>query len=102
MVLYRYKSWLKIIFLKLRIKNYTIILDIIHILEYLHIVAHVFFKESSPEAKKYVYKQLTSILNGNVGRVVGGIKQSSTKKNITGSKLKALEKVVKYLSNHKN
>jgi len=84
-----------------KIKNYTIILDIIHVLEYLYIAAHVFFKESSPEAKKYVHKQLVSILKGKVGRVIGGIKQSATKKEIKGTKLKSLAKVIKYLSNHK-
>ena len=84
------------------IQNYTIILDIIHVLEYLYIVAHVFFKESSIEAKKYVHKQLIKILNGKVGRVIGGIKQSSKKKRIKGSKLLALEKVIRYLSNHKS
>ena len=84
-----------------KITDYTIILDIIHVLEYLYIVAHVFFKESSPEAKSYVHKQLIKILNGNVGRVIGGIKQSSTKKGTKGSKLLAINKVIRYLSNHK-
>ncbi len=84
-----------------RVKNYTIILDIIHVLEYLYIVAHVLFKESSPEAKKYVHKQLLSILNGNTNLVVGGIKQTITKKEIEGSKLLAMNKVIRYLSNHK-
>ena len=84
------------------IKKYTIILDIIHVLEYLYIAAHVFFKESSIEAKRYVYKQLIRILNGNVGRVIGGIKQSAKKNKIKGSKLLALEKVTRYLFNHKS
>ncbi len=84
-----------------KIKDYTIILDIIHALEYLYIAAHVFYKESSLEAKRYVHKQLISILKGKVGRVIGGIKQSATKKSIKGSKLKSLQKVTKYLSNHK-
>ncbi len=82
------------------IKNYTIILDIIHVLEYLYIIAHLLFKESSPEAKNYVRKQLVKILKGKTNRVVGGMKQSITKKEIKGAKLKAINKVIRYLSNH--
>lgn len=83
------------------IKDYTIILDIIHALEYVYVVAHVLFRENSPEAKKYVHKQLLKILEGKVNRVIGGMKQTITKRKIKGSKLKAMRKVVKYFSNHK-
>jgi len=85
-----------------KLTNYTIVLDIIHVIEYLYIAAHAFYTESSPKAKEFVYKQLIKILKGDTGRVIGGIKQSSVKKKIKGSKLEAINKVIKYLSNHKN
>jgi len=83
------------------IKDYVVILDIIHVLEYLYLAAHSIYKENSKDAKKYVYKQLLGILNGRVGRVIGSMKQTKKKKNLTGNKLKSMEKVITYLSNHR-
>lgn len=81
---------------------YVIILDIIHVMEYLYIAAHALHPEGSEQAKAYVYKQLLGILKGNVGRVVGSMKQSVAKQNLSKSKTNAMEKVIKYLSNHKD
>ncbi len=50
---------------------------------------------------KQVYKKLLSILQGNVGRVVGGLKQSLTKRKLSKNKRDAIEKVIRYFENHR-
>jgi len=81
---------------------YTMVLDIIHVIEYLYIATHVFHKENTKDAKAFVYKLLLKVLNGKTGRAVGGLKQMVTKRGIGGPKAEAIGKVVKYLSNHKS
>ena len=51
--------------------------------------------------RKWVYEHLVSILQGRVGRVIGGLKQIRTKRNLNKTKYKALSKVIKYFENHK-
>ncbi|MFV9646818.1 MAG: ISKra4 family transposase, partial [Desulfobacterales bacterium] len=48
------------------IENKVLILDIIHVLEYIWIIAHIKHKEGSAKGKKYVYKKLLLILQGKV------------------------------------
>ena len=85
--------------------DYCIILDIIHVTEYIWIAGNTLFGEKTEEGEKFVFKQLTKILKGEVGRVIGALKQIITKGEKTGklgkSKLDALKKVVRYLSNHR-
>jgi hypothetical protein len=83
------------------IKEYEVILDIIHVVEYLYLASHSIYKENSDESRKYVYNQLLTILEGKVGRVIGGMKQIITKRKLTGSQGKAINKVITYLTNHK-
>ncbi len=83
------------------IKEYEVILDIIHVVEYLYLASHSIYKENSNESRKYVYNQLLSILEGKVGRVIGGMKQIITKRKLTGSQEKAINKAITYLTNHK-
>lgn len=85
-----------------KIQQFTVILDIIHVIQYLYEAAHAIYSENGKEVKEYVYKLLISILQGNVGRVIGGLKQTITKQNLSESKVKTLEKVIGYLSNHKS
>jgi hypothetical protein len=42
----------------------VLILDIIHVLEYIWLIAHTKYKEGSNEAKAYVYEKLYS---GKIG-----------------------------------
>jgi len=83
-----------------KIQNYTVVLDIIHVLEYIYIAGNVLYDENSKKLKDYVYNQLLSILEGKTGRVIGGMKQTITKQKLRGHKLKAMEKVITYFTNH--
>ncbi|MDM8544818.1 hypothetical protein QUF90_27440 [Desulfococcaceae bacterium HSG9] len=84
------------------ISNKVCILDIIHVLEYIWLIAHIMYKEGGDDAKKYVYKKLKLILEGKVAFYIMELqvemKKSKWKKKSHQEKFK---KVITYLKNHK-
>jgi len=52
------------------IENKVLILDIIHVLEYIWIIAHIKHNEGNAESKKYVYKRLLLILQGKIASYI--------------------------------
>ena len=78
------------------------ILDIIHVVEYLWKVANSLYGENTREGKKWVYDHLMAILQGRVGRVIGGMKQVLNKKGkLKSAQKKALRDTIKYFENHR-
>jgi hypothetical protein len=77
--------------------NVTLILDLMHVLEKLWKAAYVFHAEGSLEADLWVLDRALRILFGEVGQVVKGIRQSITKRELSGAKRKTLEGVADYL-----
>jgi hypothetical protein len=75
----------------------TLILDLIHALEKLWKAAYVFHAEGSLDADLWVLDRALRILFGEVGQVVKGIRQSITKRNLSGPKRKTLNEVANYL-----
>jgi len=73
--------------------NVTLILDLIHVLEKLGKAAYVFHAEGSLEADLWVMDRTPRIL----GQVVKGIRQSITKRGLSGARRKTLEGVADYL-----
>ncbi len=68
-----------------------------HALEKLWKAAYVFHAEGSLEAELWVMHRTLRILSGEVGQVVKGLRQSITKRSISGAKRKTLEAVADYL-----
>lgn len=82
--------------------EYIGILDIIHVVEYLFLAGNVLHgKKKSKKKDQWVYKQLVRILKGHVGQVIGGLKQSITKRKFSKNKLKSINDVIRYLDNHR-
>ena len=79
-----------------------LILDIIHVRDYVWKVAHALYQEGSDEAAAYVYKQLAKILKGQVNNVICGMKTSMGKRKLKGAKAKAILDTVRYFKNHKH
>lgn len=75
----------------------TIVVDFIHVLEYLWKAAYVFNKEGSAEAEAWVHARLALILQGKATHVAAGIKQSATKRKLTRARRKNADKCAKYL-----
>ena len=64
----------------------TLILDLIHVLEKLWKAAYVFHPEGSLAADLWVMDRALRILFGEAGQVVKGIRQSITKRSLSGAK----------------
>ena len=75
----------------------TLILDLIHVLEKLWKAAYVFHPEGSLEADLWVIDRALRILYGEVGQVVKGIRQSITKRCLSGPKRETLNGIANYL-----
>jgi len=78
------------------------VLDIFHVLERLWLAAHCFHPEGSAQAKAFVAERLRRILEGDVGYVIGGLKQMGTKHPLKSSKRRRLAKVITCLENHRS
>jgi hypothetical protein len=81
--------------------NWVGILDIIHVSEYLWKVGNALHGEKTPEGKKWVYEHLLAILQGRVGRVIGGLRQILSKRKLKASQRKALRDAISYFENHR-
>jgi len=81
--------------------NWVGILDIIHVAEYLWKVGNALCGENTDEGKKWVYDHLLLILQGRVGRVIGGLKQVFNKRKLKKSQRTALQDAISYFENHR-
>jgi hypothetical protein len=81
--------------------NWVGILDIIHVAEDLGKVGNALQGEKTPEGRKWVYDHLLAILQGRVGRVIGGLKQILSKRKLRASQRKALREAISYFENHR-
>jgi hypothetical protein len=77
-------------------RGVTLILDLLHVLEKLWKAAYVLHPEGSPEATAFVYQRAERILNGQVSQVVKGLRQTVTKRRLTGAEAKTLLDVAGY------
>lgn len=64
----------------------TIIVDLIHVLEYLWKAAWNFFDEGDPKAQDWVLQRATEVLRGRAPHVAAGIRRSATKRGLTERK----------------
>ena len=83
------------------IKNKVLILDIIHVLEYIWLIAHAKHKEGSDESKEYVYEKLQLILQGKVASYIMELQNELMSEKLSKSKKKTFSKVITYFKNHR-
>ena len=91
--------------LQIRVKGklrVTLILDLMHVMEKLWKAAYVFHAEGSMEADLWVLERTLRILSGEVGQVVKGLRQSVTKRRLSGTPKKTLEAVAAYFSKNRS
>jgi len=74
------------------------ILDIWHVIEYLWKLAYCFHADGSPEAEKFVETYLRKLLEGNVNRVIGGIRQMVTKGRLSKHRRAKAEQCLNYFA----
>ena len=56
----------------------TVVLDIIHVVEYVWKAAHVFHREGSPELECWAWTRVRSILEGKASRVAAAMRRAAT------------------------
>lgn len=82
-------------------KNTTDIVDLLHVTPRLWRAAHVFCKESSREAERFVRERLLKVLQGKSHLVVRGLRVMAKKQQLTGAKKKTMTKVCAYLEQNR-
>jgi hypothetical protein len=87
----RFKPW----------KRVTCVLDIMHVVGYLWSAANALFGEASKAGKRWVQQQLTEMLRGRVGYVIGGLRHILTKQRLRTSVRETLANVITFLHNHR-
>jgi len=79
----------------------TIIIDFIHVLEYLWKAAWSFFDKGDPKAEDWVSSRALRLLRGEAGRLAGDISRSATMRKLDEKQRKGADACVKYLKNKK-
>ena len=79
----------------------TVVVDFVHVLEYVWDAAHGFFKVGSEEAKEWVSLKALEILRGNAGQVAGGMRRKATKLDLTENERKNIDTCAAYLLKYK-
>jgi len=77
----------------------TIVLDFIHVLEYLWKAAWCFFDKGDNAVEEWISKYAIKLLRGDCSQVARGLRQSATKRKLV--KREAVDICAKYLLNNK-
>jgi hypothetical protein len=85
---------------ELKLKRAIGILDIWHVTEYLYKLAYCFYRDGSKEAVAFVETYLRKLLEGKVNRVIGGIRQMATKRDLPLTKWNKVEGYLTYFAAH--
>jgi len=79
----------------------TIVLDLIHVLEYLWKAAYVFFPEGSMEAEGWVTERLLWLLCGDAGQVIASVRRTATCRGLTAAARKPADTCADYIDRFK-
>jgi len=80
----------------------AVIADLWHVSEYLWEAGTALHGEGRPERNRWVEDKLRALLEGRVGRVIGGLRQQQTKGHRTAAQQRALRKAIIYFDNHRH
>ena len=79
----------------------AIVVDFVHVLEYLWRAAWCFFAEGDPAAQTWVHDHARSILDGRVSVVAAAIRRKATRNHLDAAKRKPADTAASYLLNKK-
>jgi len=77
----------------------TVVIDFIHVLEYLWSAAWCFFDEADPAAETWVHDRALAVLNGNADAVAAGLRRRASTANLTTTKRAKADEAARYLHN---
>jgi hypothetical protein len=75
----------------------TIIVDVIHVTEYLWDAGRAFHPESGADLESWVRVRLLEVLRGNAGYVAGGMRRSATLRSLAAADRKPVDTCANYL-----
>ena len=78
----------------------TIIVDLIHVTEYLWNAGRVFHPAPGPELENWVRHRLLETLRGKAGLIAGGMRRSATLRGLSVKAREPVDACARYLSNH--
>ena len=79
----------------------TIVLDFIHVLEYLWKASYCFHEAGSEKAEQWVAEKALQILRGKSAEVGAGMRRSATRQNLSQANRKAVDRCADYLKNNR-
>jgi len=79
--------------------NVTIVVDFIHVLEYLWAAVWCFFREGTPEAETWVRHRALAVLEGHARQVAAGIRRRASASKLPKSKRRKADTCAAYLTN---
>lgn len=77
----------------------TVLIDLVHVLEYLWGAAWCFFPEADPSAEAWVRQRALAILHGHAREVAAGIRRRATTAKLANAKRRNADQCAKYLVN---
>ena len=78
-------------------RDITLVVDFIHVVEYLWDAAWCFFEEGDKDAERWVTERAFSILQGSSSNVAAGIRRSATKRDLPVDQRKGADACADYL-----
>jgi hypothetical protein len=75
----------------------TILIDLIHVMEYAWGAAWCFFNQGDPAAEKWVHQKVTEVLCGKAGLVAAAIRRKATTRGLDPDKRANADKCADYL-----
>jgi hypothetical protein len=75
----------------------TVILDVIHVLEYLWDAANALLGEGEPETEAWVTERLLRLLRGQAVGIAAGMRRSATKRGLPPARRRAIDRSADYL-----
>ena len=79
--------------------NIAVLVDIVHVLEYLWDAAWCFFTEGNPQAETWVKDKALAVLEGKAGLVAGAIARKATMLRLSTTARKKADDCTRYLKN---
>lgn len=79
----------------------TVILDVIHVLEYVWTAALTLHADNRDTLERWVLERMLQILSGRAWLVAAGMRRSATLRKLAKDRRKAVDRAADYLLNHK-
>jgi hypothetical protein len=77
-----------------------VLLDFVHVAEYVWACAHAFYKPGTTEAEAWAADRLTAILSGDAARAAGEMTAQAEREQLTVSRREAVDACHRYLTGH--